>query len=236
MTTCRVSFLVLALAILVPAIAYASMSPATWVTQRVLGVVQDGVVLLHLRRHVASYYAYEAAQELRVVSNEGCVSTRIALQASTGRDTDTLGNWETKVVRGENVGAAAELLATMSPVVPRDRQSVILREGALWIGHDGDWYEIVSAERVVRWSAMAGQEMAVDGAGELAIAGLWQSIHALQDRGLTYVEIVPDGAEIDIDRTAFVVPVDDRGARRLLESGVKDKAALARSQPDPSGC
>lgn len=236
MTTSRVSFLVLALAVLVPAIASASMSPATWVTQRVLGVMPEGVVLLHLRRHVASYYAYEAAQELRVVSNEGCVSTRITLQTSTGRDTDTLGAWETKVVGGTNPAAAAELLAGMAPVVPRDRQSVVLRDGALWIGHDGDLYEIVSADRVVRWSALAGQEMPVEGAGELVVAGLWQSIHALQDRGLTYVEIVPDAAEIDIDRTAFVIPLDDRAARRLLESGVKDKAALARSQPEPSGC
>lgn len=216
--------------------AQASLSSATWITQRVLGVVTEGVVILHVQRHVSSYYSYDVSSELRIMSRQnGCILERLELFGSMSRDTNASGDWQTKMRKSPN-GATAKLLSRMAPVVPVERGLVAMKDGGLAVVQDDVWHTVVPAKSIAAWENIARTKGMGDGESGFAVQGLWESVDAIQGSRLVFVELAPNETSIDVDRVAFVVPMNLSKVWEFLGQGVTDAKKLQAVQPQPGNC
>jgi len=209
----------------------ASMSPATWVYDRIIGVSDDAWIALHVERHVKSAFEYRTSSEIRIVSVlNGCVQNRVSLGEITSIDENATGKWlENQISRGDSSNLA--FMPSMTPVIPADwRELLNIKNGAVVLTGDGKKISIVASAAVLKWAALQGVNVKSD--ANIKIASVFQSTNSLRGSNWVYLEIETTYRDADIDYSRFVLPlkIGDRS------SGTTDPAKLLSIQPQPSGC
>ena len=224
---------VLGLACLAAAPAMASLSPATWVSHRLIGVKGDSWVAMRAERHFSSYYKYRTKSELHLVQiATGCRSEAVVLKETETVDENASGNWSVKAVGGGPLPAAA--LDNMVPVMPRGWHAGIkIVSGAVTVASDEKDVVVIPAGMVAKWAELQG----IPAIDELQISGMFESTDAVRQDGMMFLELeTRDGGDIDVDYARFIVPLAIVKLFKELESGVTNLAKLAGVQPQPIGC
>lgn len=212
---------------------FASLSPATWVSHRLIGVKGDSWVAMRAERHFSSYYKYQTKSELHLVQvASGCRREAIVLTETETSDTDSLGNWAVKIVGGANLPAG--VLDKMVPVVPSGwNEGINIVSGAITLDNKGEDVVVIPAAMVVKWAELQG----IPAIDVLQISGMFESTDAVREDGMMFLELeTKEGGDIDVDYARFILPLAARALYKQLEIEVIDQAKLTGVQPQPTGC
>ncbi len=207
----------------------ASTSPATWVTDRIIGVSDGAWIALHVERNVKSGYEYRTRSEVRIIRvTNSCIHKRVSLGDVNNVDREATGNWQkSQISRGD--GSNLAVLSTMAPVVPSDwRELITIENGSIALLEDKKKIPIIPSGTVLKWATLQGAKIN----SVSRIAAVFQSADTLRGNNWIYLEIETAERDVDVDYTRFVLPLKINP----LPSGTNGPAELSAIQPQPDGC